>query len=114
MERIHTTKLFDAIAIAKNGSATSVAVCLEDICPNGVFSVQSTMAGTGTLKLEYLISSTLNGTYVAGGTAIVAAQGAGTNLFYTLDPTLAPFIKIKATENDVNPITSLDLWLNIQ
>lgn len=113
---ITTMKLFNAEAIAKNASATSVSIDLRSIAADGIFSVHSIMAGSGTLKLEYLLSSTENGTYVepAGASDIVAAQASGTTGFYDFDPELAPFLKIKATENNVNPITSLDLWINIQ
>ena len=71
-----TMKLFDGVAIAKNGTESSVAIDLREIAQNGLFSIQSIMAGTGTLKLEYLLSSTENGNYIEPDAAsdIVAAQ----------------------------------------
>lgn len=113
---ITTMQLFDTVAIAKNANTSSVAIDLRSIAADGIFSVHSIMAGTGTLKLEYRLSSTEDGTYVepSGASDIIAAQAAGTTGFYDFDPELAPWIKIKATENNVNPITSLTLWINIQ
>lgn len=115
MNPITTMKLFDAVAIAKNANTTSVAIDLRNITPNGKFSVHYIMAGTGTMKLEYLMCATEDGTYLEPSNAsdIVAAASAGSDIL-TLEPELSPFMKIKATENNVNPITSLTLWINIQ
>ena len=115
MERIQTIKLFDAEAILKNGNSLSAPFDRRDVTGLGLFSVHYIFAGTGQLKLEYLLCSTSGGTYLEPGGASDIAQGlsAGSHII-TFAPELAPFLKIKATEENVNPVTSLTLWINYQ
>ena len=115
MRPINTLKLFEGEAIAKNASVTSVPIDLRQISQEGMFSVMYTLVGSGTLKLEYLLASEKNGTYVepSGATDILTGGAVGTDL-KTFDPELAPFMKIKATEENVDTITSLDLFINVQ
>lgn len=110
--QITTMKIFDGEAIAKNESATSPAIDLREITQNWKFSLHAIIAGTGQLDIAVLTCSTKDGTYVEDSTLLADDQAAGT-IFVAVDPVLAPFIKIKATENNTNPITSLTAWLNI-
>lgn len=114
-EGIKTIQLFSAQAITQNNNVSSVDVDLRKLCPNYQFSVGYVFTGTGTLKLEYLVASKKDGTFAepAGASDIAAALTAG-NGTISFSPVLAPFLKIKATENNVGAITALDLWLNVQ
>ncbi len=112
---ITTMKLFDGEALAAGGSADSVAVDLRDIAQNRAFSVFYTVAGSGTVKLEYLVSAEKDGAYVepSGASDIGATLAAGSDVL-GFSPELAPFLKIRATEDGgLNPAT-LTLWLNVQ
>lgn len=109
-------RLFTAESLAKGGTLTSVVIDLTEIAQNNTFSLESVIAGLGTLKITYLLSSTRGGTYTTPEDAIniATAQPAGTTNFYDFDPELAPFMKIKVEENNIGTITSLDLWINMQ
>jgi hypothetical protein len=112
---ITVIRLFSAAAIAKNGNTTSALVDLRQISQLNRFSVFYTVAGTGTVKMEYLVGPEKTGTYFTGATPIVsAAASGGASDLKAFVPELAPWLKIKLTENNVNPITALDLWLMIQ
>jgi hypothetical protein len=115
MERIQTIKLFDAEAISKNGNTLSAQFDRREVSERNLFSVHYIFTGSGQLKFEYLLCSTPDGTYLEPGGASDIAQGlsAGSDII-TFAPVLAPFLKIKATEENVNSITSLTLWINYQ
>lgn len=113
---ITTLRLWSAKTISKNAAATSGAIDLRQIAQNGPFSLHYILAGTGTVKITYSVCSTVDGTYLTPSTAndiTASAVGAGSD-FLSFQPELAPFMKIVVTEQNVNPITSLDLWLNVQ
>jgi hypothetical protein len=112
----YTMRLFTAEALTKAGTVSSVVIDLRDVTKTNEFSLQSDIAGLGTVLIEYLLSSTKDGTFSTPEDAIdiATAQPAGTNRFYDFDPELSPWMKIKVTENNVGTITSLDLWINMQ
>lgn len=96
---ITTIKLFSAQSIAASGSATSEAVDLREISQEGRFSVYATVTGSGTLKLEYLVSPEKGGTFIEPAGASDAATGLiSGNSAASFTPVLAPFLEIKATE----------------
>ena len=112
---ISTIKLFSGQAISQNGNVVSQPIDMREISANYRAAVHLTQAGAGTTKIEYLVSPTKDGIYLepSGATDIVAAQAPGSNaVAFTLP--LTPWLRIRATENNVGPITSLDLWLHIQ
>jgi len=110
--KVTTMKLWTAQAISKNASKTSPAIDLRQLINNHKFSCHAIIAGTGQVDIAVQYCSTVDGTYIEDSTLIADDQAAG-SIFVSFDPVLAPFIKIKVTENNTNPITSLDLWLNI-
>jgi len=114
-ESISTMKLFEGQAIAQGGVVTSVPVDLREISARGAFALHLIQAGAGTSKIEYLVAPTKDGAYLepSGASDIVVAQAAGSNLI-PFTPSLTPWLKIRATENGVGTITSLDLWLHVQ
>jgi len=109
-------KLFDAEALLASGNASSVAVDLREISQNHNFSVEYTTTGTGTTKIEYLLCSTIGGTYIDAGTDIGATLAAGHDIlpFASGEPGLAPFMKIKITEDGGVSAVAVTLYLNIQ
>ena len=113
---ITTMKLFDGESLSASASATSVAVDLRQIAQNYNFSVEYTITGSGTAKIEYLLCSTKGGTYIDAGADIGATLGAGSDIlpFGSGDPELAPFMKIKITEDGGANSVSVTLYLNIQ
>lgn len=111
--KIEVYKLFSAETIALSASATSAAVNVQQ--RSGIFSIQYTFTGTGTAKLEYLVS--LDGvTYTEPSEALDIASGlsAGTDVV-SFAPVLAPFIKIKITETGgANAVVFTSLFLAVQ
>lgn len=80
----------------------------------GFFSVQSTLTGTGTAKIEYLVSN--DGiTYVtpSGASDIVTAQTVGSD-FYSFNPEPCKFMKLKVTETGTANSVSLTLNFLVQ
>jgi len=113
---ITTMKLFDAKALIASATASSVAVDLREVAQNRKFSVEYTTTGSGTTLIEYLLCSTEGGTYRDVGTDIGATLAAGhdTLSFAANQPQLAPFMKIRITEDGgVNSVV-VTLHLNFQ
>ena len=113
---INTMRLFDGLAIGQNQSALSVLIDLRHISGKPLFSIHSILVGDGTLKLQYLLTAdpSLSPLTPDNAVDIVSGQVGGTSGYYGFDPELGPFLQIKATENNVNSILSLDLWINLQ
>lgn len=111
------------VAINQNANKTSDAISLNLIKPDGFFALElvTVSAGGGTIKAEVLTCSTETGTYTEpedkDGTAIdniVEAHAAGQKYYGLPAFPVAPFIKIKFTENNVANVTSLQARLVIQ
>ena len=113
---ITAIKLFDAEALIASATKDSVAVDLREIAQNYNFSVEYTTTGTGTTKIEYLLCSTRGGTYIDAGTDIGATLAAGHDIlpFASGEPELAPFMKIRITEDGTTNAVAVTLFLNIQ
>jgi len=85
-------------AILASASDTSDAIELWRYRPDGYFSLQWTITGTGTAKIEYNVSHDgTNYQEPVGATDIATGQTAGTNSA-SFTPIIAPYIKIKVTE----------------
>lgn len=97
--KIYTVLALNAESIAASGNASSSAIHLGAYQPWGFFSVQVTIAGTGTAKVEYLLSHD-NSTFSDCGTDIATGLTAGTQIYAFPDgePVVAPWMKIKVTE----------------
>ena len=115
MKTIKTEKLLDAVSINAAGVELTVPVDLREIVEVGKFSLSYTITGTGTIKLEYLVCPTKDGTYIAPAgvdpIGSTLAVGSGSIAF---TPVLSPFIKIRATEDGGAAAAVLSLWLNVQ
>ena len=117
MANLNTIVTHNAVALTKDGSSYGIgAVELSDRALNGMFSVAFTIAGTGTVTLTYELS--LDGTlYLTPSTAVdigAALASGGASDILSFQPEPAKYIKILATEDNVNPITSLTVTLLIQ
>lgn len=114
MQQITTQQLFSAQAISQAGNVLSQPIDLREIDVDGDFSIGYTISGAGTVKLEYLVSPTKDGIYLepTGASDIAAAATGSANVAFT--PEVAPWMKIKATENNVGAISSLSAWLNVR
>jgi len=111
---ITTMKIFDAEALALSGTATSGAIDLREIAQDYNFSLEYIITGSGTITIEYLVCSTIDGTYIDAGTNLLTA-GTGASLvpFTAGEPELAPFMKIKITETGTDT-AGVTVYLNIQ
>lgn len=95
---------FSSGTIAASGNYTTDAITLHG--RTGIFSVHYTVAGSGTAKLEYLISAD-GSTYVEPTSASDIATGKTAGSYADpFEPVLGLFLKIKVTETGgVNSIT---------
>lgn len=109
-ERVQRQTLFTAQDIVKNTTVTSGVVNLKNC--EGNFSLINVLTGSGTAKINYLVSPTKDGTFVAPtvdgqSTAgqIAASLTAGT-WAGKFNPMLTPYMKITVTETgNSNPVT---------
>lgn len=113
---ITTIKLFTAEALIASATKDSEPVDLRDIAQNYDFSIEYTTTGTGTTKIEYLVCSTLGGTYIDAGTDIGVTLAAGHDIlpFASGEPELAPFMKVRITEDGGLNAVAVTLHLNVQ
>lgn len=87
----------NAVVVAASGTGTSSAIDLRSIASTGLFALHYTIAGSGTATVAFSQSSTYDGTYVTGATAIATGKTAGT--YYTaFAPPISPWMKILVTE----------------
>jgi hypothetical protein len=111
---ITTMKLFDAVAFTQAEEKDSVAIDLREIDQNHSFSISYVEAGDGTVKIEYLAGPEKDGPFAEPAAAddiVEEANGTGNVSF---SPILTPFMKIRATENNVGTVTSFELWIHVQ
>jgi len=119
---INTQVPVSAEAIAASGTYTSAAIDLTKVRgdnnstqrPDGFFSAQVNVAGSGTVKVEYLLSN--DGTnYVTptGATEIATGLTAG-NTMHSFDPMVARYLKIKVTETGGANAATVTVTLAIQ
>lgn len=112
--------LFSTETITKNTNESSVAVDLREIGQDGIFSVFYTITGSGTLKIEYTVCQTDNGTFIEPsgaadiGSGLTSSSGTSGSDLVSFEPELTPFMKIKVTETGTAADGVIDLWLNIQ
>jgi len=104
-----------AEALEQSGTATSEAIDLREIANKYDFSLEYTITGSATITIEYLVCSTLGGTYIDAGTNLLTAGTVGSDLlsFTSGEPELAPFMKIKVTETGT-AAGGITIYLNVQ
>ena len=107
--------------LAASGSAYSEPFNLAAFKPNGVFSIHSVVSGSGTLKIEYLVSNinsaTANFVKPTGVSDIVTAQTAGSD-FYQFpaagEAIFAEWIILKFTETGGANSVTYNVYPNVQ
>lgn len=115
-KEIMTRTEFNAVAITASETATSAAIELEALYPEGYFSFTLTTAGVGSVvKAEFLVCNTIAGTYLEpdGADDIVTAHSPGTAV-YSFTPPVAKYMKIKLTETASANVTSATGIITIQ
>ena len=117
---IYTRRLFNAESITASGTSTSSALDLGTLAKNGYFSIQLTVSGSGTVKLEYLLSndgqtfkepsSGVDITSTFGATSGPDSDGKDVIDF---QPEPARWMKIKATEDGTAATAVVTAWIAI-
>ena len=115
-EQIFSFPAFVDEVLLASGTADSPAIDLRQIISNYRFSVDYTITGTGTVKIEYLLCATKDGTYVDIGTDLGATLAAGSSFlaFASGEPHLAPFMKIRITEDGGANGVTVSVNLHVQ
>jgi len=113
-KKISVFTLINNVTIAAGGSYTSPAIPMVD--PDGYFSIQAEISGSGTAKLEYLVSlDDVNWLEPEGASdiadSLTAASGPGTDgkIIKSFTPVLATSMKIKATETGTSDSVTITL-----
>ncbi len=102
---LFTELIFDTVTVTAAADSTCDAIDLNKFRPEGYFSLQVTLTGSGTAKIEYLLSN--NGSdylepsegedIVTGHTSTSGPKTNGKDI-YVFEPEVARFLKIKVTE----------------
>ena len=102
---LHTELIFDTVTVAAAADSTSSAIDLNKYRPEGFFSLQVTLTGTGTAKIEYLLSNNgvdymkpSSGEDIVTAHTVASGPGADGKDIYVFEPEVARFLKIKVTE----------------
>jgi hypothetical protein len=111
---INVNKVIDNQTIAANGSYTSYAIDLNNLKPNGYYSLQVAVTGSGACKFEYLAS---NDGFLfaepAGATDIGSGITATTIIIASFTPIPCAYLKIKCTETGGANTVTVNAWLCI-
>ena len=105
MGDLNTVLIFDSETITAGADSTTDAIDLNKYRPEGYFSLQLTISGSGTAKVEYLLSNNgVDEMEPSSGEDIVTAHtatsgpGADGKDIYVFEPEVARFLKIKTSE----------------
>lgn len=113
--KVYTIPSLNGAAIAGSASVTGETIDLSGQKPNGFFSIQLTTVGAGSaVTVEYLVSHD-NTTFTTpiGATEIVTGFVPGTDM-YSFSPMMAPYLRLKVTEENGADVTSCTVLLAIQ
>jgi len=111
----YTDRVFNAEALTASGTSTSDPINLNNRANMGFFCLQYTISGSGTVKIEYLLS--IDGTnYNEPSTAVDIGSGltAATGQLLSFEPEPAQFMKIKITETGGASTATVTIDLFIQ
>ena len=111
---IYTVNALTSESIDASGNASSTAIDLKRYKIDGYFSVQVTIAGSGTAKVEYLISNDgtnyiepTSASDITSGMTATSGPGSDGKDIFSFSPEPARFMKIKVTETGTsNSITA--------
>ena len=121
MKKIRTITVFNAETIAAGGTSSSAAIDLDNLNAAGFFSLQVTLTGLGTAKIEYLLSN--DGTnylepssaadIVLAHTVASGPAGDGKDI-YSFSSEIAKNLKIKITETGAANTITVTATLAVQ
>ena len=120
---IYTERLFTSQSISASANATSNPLDLRNIATNGFFSVQYTLTGTGTAKIEYNLSNEdamtnllepTSAADIASGLTATSGPGADGKDVVSFAPELARWLRIKVTETGGANAVVMTLDLAVQ
>ena len=118
---IESHKVFNAVTVAASGTSLWSGIDLNQVRPDGYFSLQVAVSGDGTAKFEYLISND-NSNYlepssaadIAAGITKTSGPGSDGKDIYSFNPEMARYLKIKITETGGANSVTITAWLAIQ
>lgn len=100
-----TVTTHSAVTIDASGSSSSDAIDLQRRGIDGYFSVQVNISGSGTAKVEYLLSNDgvtyiepTSASDITSGFTATSGPGSDGNGFFSFQPEPARYMKIKVTE----------------
>lgn len=118
---VRTMIVFNAETVAASGNSSSAAINLNDFKPNGYFSLQITLTGSGTGKFEYELSNDgVNYLTPSSAADIITAHDVTTGPasdgkdLYSFSPELAKYMKIKVTETSTTDAIVVTAILALQ
>lgn len=99
MNHVHTKIVFVDKTVLAGQVEKSEVIDVRNMSPQGMFALESTITGTGTIKWTYECCTTEDGVFLEPEDAvdIYTAQTVG-QIYQAFQPELTPFIKIVATE----------------
>ena len=108
--------------LAASGTAKVAVFRLDSFRPAGFFSLQSTVAGSGTMTIVVQVTNAINPVETdwitpAGLTAIVTSQSVGTEFFQfpaAGEPMFAKWIRLSLTETTTTDGVTYTLYPNVQ
>lgn len=115
-EQIRTQELYRGTggAISKNSDITSDLIDLTGMRLEASFALHTIHAG-GDITVTVQVCSTKTGTFMEVTTPVqIVADFAAGSGYWSFSPPVAPYMKLKFAENNTNPVTSMDAWLNYQ
>jgi len=116
MNHVHTEIVFVVETVLAGQVKKSAVIDVRNMAPEGMFALESTITGSGTIKWTYECCTTKGGVFLEPEDAvdIYTAQTVG-QIYQAFQPELTPFIKIVATETGgVNPVVIASANLAIQ
>lgn len=113
----HARLIIDGAEVAAGGSTTSSKIDLVN--SEGYFSVQVAVSGSGTAKIEYLLSNN-DVTYleptgavdIASGLTAASGPGSDGHDLYSFSPPHARWLKIRVTETGASDAVTVSVWLH--
>ena len=109
---INDNKVINGEVIQASGSFTSKAIELNNLKPNGYFSLQVAVTGSGTAKFEFLCSN--NGeVFVApeSSAPIIQDVTTTTGRLVSFSPPPCGWIKIKCSETGSSNTVTVSAWM---
>jgi hypothetical protein len=112
--QITSPAVLNSRTIVASGNASSAEIDLRSITANGAFSIWYTITGSGTAKIEYQTSPRSGGTFISPASETAITDKTAGSYHQTINPVIAPYMKIKVTETGGASSITITLYLIIQ